>query len=484
MPVKNSLGVLKPNTTNEALMDVVRGMSSVDYQRRIPSASAAGIKDTVANLLDPSNRRWFNEFVDVLVNRIGLEIVRGTSWNNPLGEFKRGLLTFGSTIEEIQVGLLKAHNWDPDRDYGEKALFGRELPEVQANFHTVNRQDFYKVTVNEQMLKRAFLEQGGLSAFITQLMEAPSSSDQWDEFLLTVSLFREYEANGGFRKVKVPDLTLDTVTEADAKKAMRTMRATAGNLKYLSTQYNAAGMPVYARGDDLLLFTTPEFNASMDVDALAAAFNMERAQVFGRIIEVPQEHFGIEGAQAILTTREFFVIGDTLFENTSQYNPVSLSTNHFLHHHQIISASRFVPAVLFTSKEAEVIKLVTPKPVSVAAITFEDRDGVTPKDVTRGGIVGLISATVTDPVGGLDAVEWSVSGNQSERTFITETGVLHCGIDETATTLTVTATAVAIDPTDPQKTIATPIKATKAVPVVGPLGEPWPVPDPTPTPTP
>src|SRR5205085_2463831 len=150
-----------------------------------------------------------------------------------------------------------------------QTLFSRETPEVQANFHTINRQDFYKVTINESLLNRAFLDPTGLSGFINQLMEAPSNSDQLDEFLLTCSLFREYESNGGFYHVNVPDVRNLDSSGDDARLALRKMRAMADNLKFLSTKYNAAHMPIFARPEQLVIFASPEFNAAVDVDALA-----------------------------------------------------------------------------------------------------------------------------------------------------------------------------------------------------------------------
>lgn len=462
-------GVLAQDKPNSAILDAVRGVASTDYQRRIPPANTAGVAATIENLTKPENRQWFNEFIDVLVNRIGMTIARNRSWSNPLAPFKRGMLEFGNTIEEIQTGLLEAHNYDPDRDYMEKTLFGRERPETQVNFHTVNRQDFYKVTINDALLKRAFLGGSGLSQFINQLMEAPTTSDQWDEFLLMSSLFKEYEHNGGFYHVNVPDVSSLDSSGDDARLALRKMRAMAGNLKFLSTKYNAARMPVFAQPDELMLFATPEFNAAIDVEALAAAFNIDRAQVHGKIVELPEENFGIEGAQAIMTTNEFFVIADTLFESTSQWNPANLHNNYFLHHHQVISASRFVPAVMFTTGADDEVIEVRYNVTGISAITFEDPN-VT--DVEHGGMVALTATATTDPEGSNGAVTWSVDGNTSQRTFITQYGVLHVAPDETATTLTVTASTAGIDYYNSREN---PYTATLDVTVTGePVGG-WPV---------
>ncbi len=454
------VSVLPTDVPNSTILDAVRNEASSDYQNRIPAADKAGVSQTIQNLMDPANRRWKNEFIDVLVNRIGLTIARSNSWTNPLATFKRGMLEYGNTIEEIQVGLLKAHNYDADRDYMEGTLFGRERPEVQTNFHTVNRQDFYKVTVNEAMLNRAFLDPAGLSGFVNMLMEAPSNSDQWDEFLLTTSLFAEYEANGGFYHVNVPDVAAFASDGADAKAALRKMRSMADTLKFLSTKYNAAKMPSFAKPEDLIILASPEFNAAIDVEALAGAFNIERSQMYGRVVTIPQDNFGIDGCQAILTTSDFFVIADKLFESTSQWNPASLSNNYFLHHHEVVSASRFVPAVMFTTGADDEVITVHTAPTTVDVTVLPQADGTTPSEVAHGGLVAFAATVAPDAAD--DGVEWLVAaadgadrdldGDEtgavvensifplSSGTFISQSGVLHVGLDEKNDALTVTAT--------------------------------------------
>jgi hypothetical protein len=440
--------VLRDDLPNVDILDAIRGANSTDYQLRIPSADKAGLRDTVNALMDPNNRRWKNEFIDSLVNRIGLTIARSNSWTNPLAPFKRGMLNWGNTIEEIQVGLLRAHNYDPDADYMEKTLFGRETPEVQANFHTVNRQDFYKVTVNEALLSRAFLDPTGLQGFVNQLMEAPSTSDQLDEFLLTCSLFKEYESNGGFFHVQVPDVTkFDTDNAQDARFALRKMRAYADTLKFLSTKYNAANMPVFAKAEDLVLFVTPEFNAAIDVEALAGAFNIEKADMHGRTVVIPQERFGITGCQAIMTTEEFFVIADQKFESSSQWNPANLHNNYFLHHWEVVSCSRFAPSIMFTTEQDDEVITVYVPPTAVSAISIlPDGDGNTPTAVFHGGVIAL-AATVT-PASADQGISWSVTGGGSG-TYISPTGVLHLGANDPVASgghVTVTATTTSINP--------------------------------------
>ena len=425
--------VLK-DRSNQTIMDAIRSDAPLSYQQRIPLATQAGVKVVAENLF--SHRPFLNEFVDSLVNRIGSVIGQGMIWTNPLAQFKQGMLAFGDTVEEYQVGLVKAHSYDPDRDYMERVLFGQETPQVKSIFHTLNRQDMYKITINERILKRAFLETDGLSSFLSDLMVAPVTSDNVDEFKLICRLIPQYEENGGFYKVNIPDIADSNSTEAQARTVLRSLRSMAGTLQFVSTLYNAAGMPTFASRDKLVLITTPQFLSAIDVNALAAAFNIEKAEFVTRTILIPQEEFGIPGAQAILTTFDFFRIYDNRIENTSQPNPAGLYNNYFLHHWSIISNSLFVPAILYTTEAGTVDdKIVIVPPVSLTVSVVDSLSPFLP-----GGIYA-VEVTAT-PAGSDAAVVWSISGNNSSKTFITQEGNVHVGSDETSTSLTITATAV------------------------------------------
>lgn len=437
------------DVSNAVMLDRIRNDLSMEYQSRVPKATQAGVAATMRAIMDYRPNK--NEFIDALVNRIGSEIARRISWSNPLAEFKRGRLEYGDTIQEMQAGLLKAHAYNSDRDYMERTLFGTELPDVQTNYHTVNREEFYKITVNETLLRRAFEQNGGLATFVETLMDVPTTSNSYDEFLLTMALIPEYESNGGFYHVNVPDVRSWDSGESDAKMALRKIRAMSGNLEFLSSRYNAAGMPTFAKAEDQFLLATPEFTAALDVEALASAFNIDRANVYQRIINVPAANFGISGAQALLTSRDFFVIADTVLENTSQYNAANLHTNYFLHNHQIISASRFVPSVLFWTGADDEVITVNPPVDEISELTVTDIYGdaidIETTPLNRGFIYQVNGEAITDPTGGTNvAVRWNVTGNQLLGTFITDNGVLHISPRETAATITVTATSTWINP--------------------------------------
>lgn len=430
-------------TGNDAILNAIRNEASSDYQRRIPAATKANLDSVARNLWNYSPSR--NEFIDAFVNRIGLVLFQNEVWSNPLSKFKRGMLEFGDTIEEIQLGLAQGYTYEPDRDYLEQTLFGQERPEAQSSFHKINRQQMYKITVNTAMLRRAIIDDGQLAQFAADLMSVPTTSDNWDEFLITASLFKRYDELDGFFYVNIPDLTTpDAATaEANAKAALRAMRAKADTLPFVSRHYNAAKMPIHTTPDKLELFITPEANATIDVDALAAAFNEDKAKFAARTTIIPAEYMP-DGVQAILTTRDFFVIADTLFETASQPNPAGLYTNYFLHHHSIVSFSRFVPAIAFTTNAGTVIQLdATPVTGIEGFAVMDETTNTSVTNVERGHYYRITGDAVTTPDGGLnDALRFELVGALSDRTYLWQTGSLHVSLDEAADTLTINAIAL------------------------------------------
>lgn len=422
---------------NTLILDAIRKNATTDYRRRIPSATQAGVQAVMKNLFE--YKAYRNEFLDALVNKVGLTLYNDITWENPLAMFKRGKLEFGATIEEITVGLIKASTYDHDDDSLEKELFGRAPADVSVQYHSVNREDKYKNTIEMFALKRAFLSENGLGQFVTSLMQAAETSDNWDEFLLMTSLFKEVDASNGFHRVKVPNVSASGSTVADSKNMLRRVREAAANLSFISTHYNALGMPTAAKPEKLVLFITPEANAALDVEALAGAFQLPKAEIASRTVIIPREHFRIPGAQALLTTDDIFVVADTLLETTMQSNAAGLYENYWLHHHQVMSASLAAPSILFTTGEGTVINIFDdPEVTGITATVIQTRAGVTVTSVERGELYNLFNTITVSPTDtGINAPLYTVVGSQSARTFATKAGVLHIGIDEISTSITV-----------------------------------------------
>ena len=408
---------------------------SNDFQQRIPDPTQAGIAATIDAIFAPMNNRFYNEFVDTLVQRIGYTYVHQQRFRNPLAVFKKEFMYYGATVQETFFKWIKAHSYDD----ASETLLKMRRPEAEVCYHTVNRQDRYDITVVRQELQQAAAEEFGLNRYIAGIMDIPMNSDAYDEYQIMKELIAFYEQSWGFFKVNgsVP------TDETTAKTLLKQLRAFGGKLRFPSSLYNAAivqDIPVFVNNpSELVLLVTPEVQASLDVDALAVLFNMDKADVQSRIVII--DEFPIAGAYALLTTDEFFQCRDTLLENASFYNPETLGVNYFLHHWGVYSVSPFVPAILFTTEAGSSTPVIEVEP---ATLTLGVKGAY---EIWPGGKVQLtaeFSGNVTANDRGIDvqpdAAKWTVqlydSNNDpvvvNSRTYVDRLGVLHLqksGID-------------------------------------------------------
>lgn len=338
---------------NQTILEKVYLSATNDYQQRIPDPTQNDISKTIKALFDPMNRKYFNQFMDILVNRIAFTYVRGEVWKNKLGVFKGQKINYGSTIQEAAPKWIRAHAYSDV----EETLLKLNRPEAQVWYHSQNRRDRYDISIIHEELRTAFVDEYGLNNFVAKIMQVPMNSDEYDEYRIMMQLIAEYEHNWGFFKHQLSAIPTD---EASGKEFLTAIQTYAGMLEFPSTLYNAQNItdiPIFARPDELVLLVTPATNAAVNVQALAVLFNMDVADVKVRKIMV--DEFPIPNAVALLTTEDFFVCHDTLYENTSFWNAQTLATNYYLHHWGIYSVSPFVPAILFTTDAGTVINVIT-----------------------------------------------------------------------------------------------------------------------------
>lgn len=423
-----------------------------DFQERIPNPAQAGIAATMDALSQPMNAQYFNQFMDILVNRIGFTYVRGQSYKNQLSVFKGQKLTFGSTIQEIAPKWIKAHSYNDENE----TLLKLHRPEAEAWYHSQNRRDQYPISISTDELRTAFTEEYGLNNLVAQIMQAPINSDEYDEYTIMKELIGLYEEKWGFYKHHLSAAPTD---DATGKELLTALQTYGGRLQFPSALYSGTDIPVFAKPNELVLLVTPDTQASLNVNTLAALFNVDLAKVSYRTVLI--DEFPIDGAVALLTTEDFFVCSDTLYNTTSFWNPETLATTYYLNHWGVYSVSPFVPAILFTTGEGTTVPTVTQK-VTKLTLTAEEPTVKAGKSVQlTPTLVGTITPETPDgvitvaPNAATYTVKASrVSGETSvpvelnARTRVDNYGVLHVqktGLEK-GDTLTVTATSTYRNP--------------------------------------
>lgn len=433
MPTKPKIKTLTNSSID--VLNAIRNSATVNYQNYVPIATADpdNIREIGAIIMDMPQLQ--NEFLSALVNRIGRVILTSKMYSNPWEMFKKGMLEYGETIEEIFVNIAKPFQFDPE--VAESDVYKREIPDVRSAFHVMNYQKFYKATIQQEQLRQAFLSADGISQLIAGIVDQMYTAANYDEFLTMKYLLAKKILAGQFKPVTVSELTA-----ANSNAVTTTIKETSNMLVFPSTEYNPAGVFQHTEYNDQYLIMSAKAKAVIDVNTLAAAFNMDKADFMGHVVTI--DSFGsldiarlnvlfaddptyteigtaeleaLAAIPAVSVGRDWFMVYDNLMQFTENYNGQGLYWNYFYHVWKIFSSSPFENAVVYV-----------PETPGVTSVT------VSPKaaQVKVGGTIQL-SATVVTTGFASQAVNWSVATAAFANTVtVDRAGLVH--IDKNAPT--------------------------------------------------
>ena len=386
-----------------------------------------------------------NAFLSALVNRIGLTIVTSRMWSNPWAMFKRGYMEFGETVEEIFANIAKPHSFSPSA--AESNVFKREIPDVRAAFHTMNYQKMYKVTIQNDQLRQAFLSWSGITDLIAKIVDTLYTGMNYDEYVTMKYML--------CREILDGQMDYETVSSSDNKDTIAKVRAMSTKFEFLNSDYNRAGVMNTVPRNEQYIIIDADYEAIIDVDVLAVAFHMDKTEFLGHLIVVDSfdEHdtarlqllFGDDIAynaftegeitslgkiHGVLMARDWWMVFDNFQQMTQNYNGEGLYWNYWLHCWKTFSVSPFANAAVFTEETGSITSVtVSPSTASLylgTAMQFA---------------AAVVASGIID-----QSVKWTISADNdfaSETKIDPFSGYLTIDPEETNTSITVTATSVA-----------------------------------------
>lgn len=424
------------------ILNVIRNNATVNYKNYVPVATpdAESIREIGAIIMDSPQLQ--NEFLSALVNRIGRVLVTSKMYDNPWSMFKKGTLEFGETIEEIFVNIAKPFQFDPN--VAETDLFKREIPDVRSAFHIMNYQKYYKTTIQNDQLRQAFLSWQGITDLIAKIVDSMYTGANYDEFQTMKYMLAKHILNGRMYPVTIP-----AVTDVNMKSIVSIIKGVSNNYEFMSNKYNVAGVQNFSKKKDQYLLINSNFDATMDVEVLASAFNMDKAEFTGKRVLV--DSFGsldierlnilfaddptyteisesdlqaLDAIPCVLVDKDWFMIFDNFYNFTEQYNGEGLYWNYWYHVWKTFSVSPFANNVLFI-----------PGVPTVTSVT------VSPTNATvKAGQTISLSAVVQTEYFAPQSVNWS---SNTEGVTVSKGGLVTIGADVSpSTTVTITATSV------------------------------------------
>lgn len=367
MPRRVSVSTLNASTLD--ILNVIRQNASYDYQQNVPVVKTANDIPKVGEVL-MGQPALANQFINALVNRIAIVRVQSATFNNPYSMLKKGYIEFGETVEDIFVSIAKGVDFNPEK--AREREYKRSFPDVRSAFHAMNWRVMYPVTIQDEDLKQAFLSMDGVQNLIAKIVDAVYTGAEYDEFLLFKYLLIKAISHGKMKAVAIGDGT-------DLKESAVQFRGVSNLLPFMSGEYNEVGVKTTTPKDRQVIFMDAMFNAQFDVNVLASAFNMDKADFMGRLFLIDNwtsfdnERFdiirensdGIEevtseelallaDVKAVILDENWFQVYDNNNKFTEKYSASGLYWNYFYHTWKTISNSPFSNAVVFVTNKATI----------------------------------------------------------------------------------------------------------------------------------
>lgn len=436
MPIKPTVSQLNANAVG--ILNAIRDNASADYYNAVPAAQETTESIRMVGEAILSFQPRMNEFVSALVNRIARVVITSKMYSNPLAFMKKGLLEYGESIEEIFVDIAKAEGYDWKDSNETELAFKRRNPDIKSAFHAMNMQTRYPVTISEQNLRQAFLTMDGVSDLIARIVNSVYSAAQYDEYIMTKYVVGQNMLAGNIAMKTAPEITDD----ATGKQVVKAVKTVSSKMLFMSKDYNIAGVNTFIPSfDDIFVMITADAEASIGVDVLSAAFNVDQVKFMGNRVLVDSFSFNageierlndllakdstyteptsddlatLDSVQIVVMSKDYLQIYDVLNQFTEQYNAALLYWNEFNHVWKIYSASPFVPVCGFTT-ETPTITAVTVNGPSEA--TAESRvqfvANVSGTDFANKGVTFSIAPTTgvkMDPVTGVAKFDSTATG--------------------------------------------------------------------------
>lgn len=357
------------NASTIDILNVIRQNASYDYQQNVPEVATVNDIPRVGEIIY-GTPAFANQFINALVNRIAIVRVQSATFNNPYSILKKGYIEYGETVEDIFVSIAKAVDFNVEK--AAKREFKRSIPDVRSAFHVMNWRVMYPVTIQDEDLRQAFLNIEGVQNLIAKIVDSVYTAAEYDEFLLFKYLLIKAISHGKMYPTSIGEGT-------DLSEAAVQFRGTSNLLPFMSNDYNEAAVKTNTPKGRQVIFMDAMFNAQFDVNVLASAFNMDKADFMGRLFlidnwnDFDNERFdviransdGIEevtaeelallaNVKAVILDENWFQVYDNNNKFTEKYVASGLYWNYFYHTWKTVSNSPFANAIVFVTSAANV----------------------------------------------------------------------------------------------------------------------------------
>ena len=373
-----------PSPGLQTALNAMREMSVENgsiYHQYVPVVTdSTTIGEFGVPILDSQNLNVMNDFISLL-KKIVYTAVYNKTFNNPLAQLEGERMPLGQFIEDVYVNPAEARGFNVNDFAG---LLQKYEAKIATQYLSINSDLQYCVTITREKVRNAFTSWDQLEGLISGMVNSLYNGAYIQRYNATKGLVTAAYTGNNVQYQVISDVT----DEQSGKSLIRQLRAAYSKMQIPSTRYNAwnkvkggdLALKTWSDPEDVVVLISADIEALVDVEVLAAAFNMSKADFLGRVIVVDDFNqynedgtVAVDGSaiKAMIADRAWFKIKTQDFAMDEFYNANNRCWNYYLNDVRMVNFSLFANAIVF----ATAAPTVDATAITAAADTASVKEG-------------------------------------------------------------------------------------------------------------
>lgn len=307
----------------------------------------------ITNIL--SDPDMSNNFFTGLTNTIIKQRVISHTFNNPLERFKTGQLPYGVAESDFYINPQTGETFlfpeaDENGTGANADLLKDKLPDIKQVFYKKNYGKKYKKSYTDVQIVNLVNSWDDFGNLVDAIARSLVSDANIEEFDTMKAIVTDGFNNGSIVTVEAPAV----VDKATAEDFLVKARELYLSFQFPSTDYNAwtdaqnNKVKTWSDPDNISIIMSASASAKIDVFALAQAFNIDKADIMGKVLIVDR----IDDAnkvEAIIFDDTFLHFSQVLERTYSFFNPETTNLSFYYYRQSVLALCPFANAVALTS---------------------------------------------------------------------------------------------------------------------------------------
>lgn len=279
-----------------------------------------------------------------LIGKIAITIIREVVTKNPLEAFLKGRIDYGDTVEQAVVKLLESTAYDRD---GEGALTPDDTEKMAVRYFNNWSRKKFKTSIWTTEMKKYLTGEISAETVAEKIVSALAQSDTQELYEGIKSLLAWGSSLGSFGDDDAVFTYLGDVagdgTKYDYNGILKKIKNTVKGMTFVNNSFNKAGIKRATRLEDIIIVMPYSLATDTDVDSLSGFFNLDKAEIKNRIIEVDTND-----NKVYILDKYAVLVYTRLYQMLTQLNADGAFYNYFLHIDRMFALSPLFDSAFFT----------------------------------------------------------------------------------------------------------------------------------------